>query len=554
MTAGKWYNSLRVQMVVLLSLALFPLGVIAVYQTNRVEAEAARNASLSLLALTGRAARTEEKALERAIGAMRFFSALAGEYINDPERCRHDLKTFVGKNPSYSFVGFLPLSGVISCSSADSPFDYSRSAGFDRFMSSQQRQVIVNQNAPISGESIVNVLEPLEISGSFVGYISVSIPHRILPDTSEDLANLGLLNLITINESGDILTAREGLEGARAELPVGYTPQSLADMERTIFSGENENGSQRAYTVVPILGMPVKVIGIWESDRRNASVLSSYVLPVLFPALMWISSMVVAILSVYMLVLRHRIIADSSAAPIMPNELQALENNFEQMTSSILREEAEMEDMLREKNVLIKEVHHRVKNNLQLISSIMNMKMRTAKHEETRSVLARLQDRVLSLATIHRDLYQSQNGGLVNAGSLLREIVENSVEIAAYSDDTLELATDFDPVWLYPDQVVPLSLLVAEGMTNAMKFIGKTEDTGAWVRVSLKQADTECVLTLSNSIGGSIDIESTGLGTQLINAFSIQLGGQIELEETATSYQMSLRFTIEEFVPEGRDF
>jgi two-component sensor histidine kinase len=568
MIAGKWYNSLRVQIVVLLSLALFPLGAIAINQTNQVEAEVERNNGLTLLALTKRAAMNEELIIERAIGAAHFFSVIAEEYIENPERCQRDLKAFLNENDAYSFIGILPPTGVVSCSSADEVYDLSDSPNIQQLLLEKQRKILVNKHAPLSGVSIFNVSEPFEIDGVFAGFVSVSIPHDVLPDTDDDLTSLGLLNLITINEDGDILTARGGLESAEDELPEGLTLQSLALIQRATFQSKNQNGFRRAYTFAPIVGSRVKVIGIWDVENRNGTSFRASIGPAVFPILMWMASMAVAILSVYMLVLRHlarmrrdmdnfaehRIIAETTKTPIMPNELQALEDNFGQMTASILREEAEMEDILREKNVLIKEVHHRVKNNLQLISSIMNMKIRTAKHEETRSMLSRLQDRVLSLATIHRDLYQSKNGGLVNAGALLSEIVEKSAEVAAYSNDALDINADFDPVWLYPDQVVPLSLLVAEGMTNAMKYIGQTQEEGAWVKVSLKQEDTECVLTLANSIGDNADRESTGLGTQLINAFSIQLGGQIELKETAKSYALTLRFTIADFVPESRDF
>ena len=82
---------------------------------------------------------------------------------------------------------------------------------------------------------------------------------------------------------------------------------------------------------------------------------------------------------------------------VMPSELQALQDNFDRMADNIMQDEAAMENTVREKNVLIKEVHHRVKNNLQLISSIMNMQIRQAKQDETKSALSRLQDRVLSL-------------------------------------------------------------------------------------------------------------------------------------------------------------
>lgn len=238
----------------------------------------------------------------------------------------------------------------------------------------------------------------------------------------------------------------------------------------------------------------------------------------------------------------------------MPNEFRDLNNNFAQMTDDLMQDEAKLEDALREKNVLIKEVHHRVKNNLQLISSIMNMKIRTARHEETKSVLSRLQDRVLSLAMIHRDLYQSQNGGMVDVGKLVSDVVQNTFEVAISSNAAADLQTDIDHVMLFPDQAVPLSLLTAEGMTNAMKYLGASSAQKPWINVSLKQDGKQCVLILANAVGSITNAESTGLGAQLINAFAIQLGAKIDIDDAAGSYKMTVRFAAAEFEPETPDF
>lgn len=105
MTTPKWYNSLRVQIVLLLTLALFPLGAVAIYQTNRVQGEADRNAELALLALTSRAAKSEELILERAFGVAGFFASLAEDFVNDTDRCTRDLQRFIRDSDVFSFIG-----------------------------------------------------------------------------------------------------------------------------------------------------------------------------------------------------------------------------------------------------------------------------------------------------------------------------------------------------------------------------------------------------------------------------------------------------------------
>ena len=566
---AKWYNGLRVQIVLLLTLALFPLAAVAIYQTSRVENEATRNAELALLALTRSAAREEELFIQRALGVARFFGVVAGDFLKDPEACVRDLQDFVARNDNYSFIGVLPPSGVMTCTSAGNTFDAKPSPYFADLMETKKRTIAANPRGPLSKESIFNIFEPFEVDGEFAGFISISIPHRGMPKASLDLEALGLIDLLTFNANDDVLTARNSMENAQRELPADRRLWAMQSLSGHAFESTNRNGEVRTYTVVPIQGSLATVLGVWHPREGTASQqLGSMLKPALFPTLMWIASMAVAMLSIHTLVLRHitrlrhnmdqfaetRSIESPSSKIAMPNEMQSLALNFDRLTDDIVREEAELEDMVREKNVLIKEVHHRVKNNLQLISSIMNMKMRAAEHEETKTVLMRLQDRVLSLASIHRDLYQSQNGGRANVGVLVTDIVENSVEIIAVTDAAVNVETDVGPVLLYPDQAVPLALLVAEGMTNALKYIGSAGPEKPFIRVSLQQNGDECVLKLENSIGVMPDIESTGLGTKLINAFAIQLGGEISLEERTSTFVMHLQFKIEEFVPDGRDF
>ncbi len=569
MKTDPWWNSLRVQMLLFMTLALFPLGLVAIFQTNRVATEAERNAELALQAVTDRAAKFEELTIERAFGTARFFATVAADFIDNPERCRRDLGKFVDANQQYSFIGLLPLSGVMVCTSSGATFDFSKFPDFETAMDAQEPTIAVNANGPMSRQSVFIISEPFKIDGEFAGYISISVPHAKLPIEDEDLNELGLEELMTFNSGGEILTARSDLKAASAELPAGLDLVSLRDSGTTAFHGKNARGERRTYTLVPIQGSPATVLGVWRAGDGLASDAAALVRPSVFPILMWFASMGVAMLSIYMLVTRHivklrrsmdmftinRQVSAIDTSLAMPNELRALNENFDRMTKYLLHDEAELENSVREKNVLVKEIHHRVKNNLQLISSIMNMQIRSAKEEETRTVISSLQDRVRSLATIHRDLYQSQNEGMVNVGALLTEIMDNSFEIAIPQQGEVALDAKFDPVMLYPDQAVPLSLLAAEGTTNMMKYIGSSEERALpWVRATLVQEDKECELTLANSVGPHVEVESTGLGSDLIEAFAIQLGGHIEIEKTSGSYTMRVRFSIADFEPEIRDF
>jgi len=288
--------------------------------------------------------------------------------------------------------------------------------------------------------------------------------------------------------------------------------------------------------------------------------------------LVWIISLGVALLAVNRLVIRHikalgiqmsqfatdRRFPEKSAQKDMSTELRNIQNSFAKMANSILQDEAVIEDAMRQKTVLLKEVHHRVKNNLQLISSILNMQIRAATHDDTKVVLRRMQDRVLSLATIHSDLYQTTDKGSVNVGNLVREIVDKTVEIGGQTDGSVEVIADIDDVLLFPDQAVPMSLLASEAATNAIKYAGVRANDKARISVKFHCDDERnCLFELTNSIGDAtveVDVESTGMGSKLISAFATQLGATIDVEETEQDYCLIVRFKASEFEPEPGNF
>lgn len=567
MKTSRWYQTLTVQIVALLTLALLPLGSVAIYQTTRVASEAERTARLALLSLTERAARDEQLLIERAFGAVRFFGAIAPDLLEDVSRCEPVLSRFLELNEEYSFIGVLPSAQGPSCLAVRDSFDVDQIADLSDNLATQEAAITVNQRALRPGGTAFLVSEPFRVDGAPAGYVSIAAPHSVMRAHGDRMAERGLKELMTFNDSGDILTMRGDMETAKAELPMDRTLGVLSTQTSQSFVTTNRAGVQRRYTVVPIEGSPAAVIGVWGAEGLAGGQITNLLKPAIFPVLMWFASMGVAMLAIHTLVLRHlrrmrtnmnafaqdRRIERRDDAVLMPTEFHDLQENFQRMTDDVMRDEALLEDALREKGVLVKEIHHRVKNNLQLISSIMNMQIRSAEHDETRKVLARIQDRVLSLATIHRDLYQSENGGRVDVGHLVAEVVEKSVEISAEDDQSVTVTTDIDRVLLYPDQAVPLSLLVAEAATNAMKYMG-AETGDPWLRLTLKQVEGQCVLTMSNSLGAAVQRESSGMGSQLMNAFAIQLGAQIEADPAEGSYTLTVRFKPQEFAPEARDY
>jgi two-component sensor histidine kinase len=242
----------------------------------------------------------------------------------------------------------------------------------------------------------------------------------------------------------------------------------------------------------------------------------------------------------------------------MALELRDMENDFLRMADSIMQDEAQLENALREKTILLKEVHHRVKNNLQLISSIMNMQIRQSANAETKVVLQRLQERIRGLATIHRNLYQTGDLGHVNAADLLGDLIGQMSIVSGKSSTPIEVTKSLEPIEVYPDQAMPISLLTAEALTNAGKYMGPDPDGVCRLHIALHHEDDQAViLEISNSTGDSPifeDATRSGLGNRLIQAFSTQLGGTLHQGAEGDRYKVTVLFHLSDFKPEVVDY
>jgi len=124
--------------------------------------------------------------------------------------------------------------------------------------------------------------------------------------------------------------------------------------------------------------------------------------------------------------------------------------------------------------VLLQEVHHRVKNNLQVISSLMNMQVRRTDDASSRSALAECQNRVLAIALIHEKLYQSRNYARVPFSDYARSLADNIFHATGVSPGNTKLSVEFESLSLAVDKAIPCGLILNELITNALN--GKEAD------------------------------------------------------------------------------
>jgi len=191
---------------------------------------------------------------------------------------------------------------------------------------------------------------------------------------------------------------------------------------------------------------------------------------------------------------------------------------------------------LRGKEVLLKEVHHRVKNDLQVISSLLNLQARHVLDRRALEMFKESQNRVRSIALFHEKLYQSKDLAHVEASEYLKTLLANL--LAAYGARSSALALDVGPeeVLLGVDVAVPLGLVVNELISNALKHAFPSGHLGE-IRVELRRVgETQCRLSvIDNGAGFPSDLDfrrAPSLGLNLVCTLVDQLGGAIELIQT----------------------
>ena len=572
-----WTRSLSVRLAILLSGALLPLGLIAVDQTVRLQNEVTESNNLSLQALTSEFAQEEREVIKSAFSAAETLALTVPELADDLTKCRSLMTRFIdATGDRYSFAGFLPRDGIMDCASGDLTIDYSDNPEFPEWMKTPARHVRVNSYSPISDSAVLIISEPVfDANETFIGNQIIHAPHHKIDEDFQVRLGDRPIDLVTISSDGDILSSSGARETARERLPAKYSIKELIALGKGRIEAENAAGQTRIYSIVPVLSNGFYVIGSWDPDNldglaEEGAVQQLFLTPALFPLLMWLVSLILIYMALDRQVVRHlrlismqmRQFARTRKLPIapppgqMPQELEEIEEQFIQVADKLLHDEAELIDAMHDKDVLLKELHHRVKNNLQLITSIISMQVRNSRNQTTIAALRTVKRRVTSMATVHQTLYQVSDLGQVQANDLLRDVIRPLTDLAPTDPPKPVITMEFDTVTLYPDQAVPLALLTVEAVTNALKYLGPDANGERWVKMSFRMLDEEnASLTIANSTSDDIVVEEegTGLGSQLIRGFARQLECTPDIEKEEDRFSLNLTFEVLPFEPEGGD-
>ncbi len=216
------------------------------------------------------------------------------------------------------------------------------------------------------------------------------------------------------------------------------------------------------------------------------------------------------------------------------------ENNKVVMVSGIAHDitdkqiaEENLKNSLREKEVLLKEVHHRVKNNLQVISSILNLQSSYVEDESIIKILRESQDRIKTMSIIHESLYQANDFSKINFSQYIANLSKNLVLSYGNFGVYIETVFEIDQVSLSLDLSIPCGLIINELVSNSLKYAFKGMDKGK-LTISLRlENDWVTMSVKDNGVGLPKDLsisESNTLGLQLVIALVEQIEGTMKIE------------------------
>ena len=191
---------------------------------------------------------------------------------------------------------------------------------------------------------------------------------------------------------------------------------------------------------------------------------------------------------------------------------------------------------LREKEVLLKEIHHRVKNNLQVISSLVDLQISDSTDAQVLQILKEIQNRIQSMALIHEELHQSEDMARINFGEYIQSLTAYLYQTYGAQLAGITLKSNVDDIFLDIDTAMPCGLIVNELVSNSLKY-AFTEELRGEIRIDF-HSDTDNHLTLTvsdNGVGFPQDLDfrkTKSLGLRLVVMLTEQLDGTIKLDRS----------------------
>ncbi len=376
-----------------------------------------------------------------------------------------------------------------------------------------------------------------------------------------------------LDSQGEIITGESERSPSKSPLPAReivneHLREHLQGGQTQTFRARGHDNVWRLYAISPLLGGRIFVILGTPVLTAIGPLALQVAWGVATPLLMWALAIAVVWFGIEHLVVRwisylERITSAYAAGrhnvrpervSDAPAEIRSLGETFSRMADLLSAREAELRESLAQKEILVREIHHRVKNNLQLVMSLLNLHARRIRDPRAEVAFAEARSRINALATLHRRLYESENLQEIDLKWFLEDLCSELRRGGLSRGRHVELVVEAPSEVIGPDVAVPLGLLVTEAITNAYKH-AFSERAGGLIAVQvLRESPTSLLLSIRDDGVGFDAAASTpepvGLGRSLIEAFVRQLRGELEIRsEAGTVVQVRFPAVLKEASP-----
>lgn len=534
-------GSIRVRLLIALAIALLPVLLLGVVQSVMAFDKDVANRRAALVSAAQRSAAVAEA---RIAAGQVLLETLTPNAVG--LQCAQRLSEIVDGVTGYANLIRFDAYGDVVCSAKGAPADPGRinSIWFNRLKNGDDLVILL----PRPGEAVAprrSLLAAVraERGGRFDGAMVAEILLDSLRPNAADQTLPANTEVALADSTGVFISSTN---------PKAFAPHAAQWVTRAgahsfLHNDRDAEGKPRVFAVSALVGDDLYAVlstpseGIWGWAQGN--VLSSVAPPILAFLLalgaVWVVTEQVVIRWLHYLQRVAAIYARGrftirSKAQTAPPEIRELAETLDLMADTIVARDADLHESLQHKDDLMREIHHRVKNNLQIISSMVSMQQRALADPAARSAMNDTRQRVAALALVYRALYQGPDLRQVDLGAFLEELTAQLIVSEASGGHAVRTRVEADQLVIDPDKLAPLALFAVEAISNAQKhaFHGR----GGELDVLFKVRDEEASLEISNSgtpEPGVVPALGEGVGRTLMTAFARQLGGKAEFSANA---------------------
>jgi two-component sensor histidine kinase len=538
-------TTIRVRLGLALALALLPVLLLGAAQSALAFNHENLEAKSALQAAAQRSAATT-KAKMVAAGVLLETLSPSSVGLN----CTQRLHDMTRRLPGYANLIRFDAIGRVVCSAESVAADPERRrrAWFARLPSETTMTVVSRPGVEYAREpAILAAVRASRPDGGFDGALAAVIPLSSLQPELDDPSLPQGAEVAITDRSGHVLSATRAKAFPR--LPAAWTEKALTGKGAMAYARDSE-GRSRVFSIAPLVGDQLFVVlsapsqGLLSWARLNP--LSGLVFPLLgflmaLATVMLVTEQAVIRWIAYLqrvaaIYARGRFTVRPLAAERAPPEIRDLAETLDAMAATIVARDRSLHESLAHKDGLMREIHHRVKNNLQVISSLLSMQERSLNDPAARQAMSDTRQRITALALIYRALYQGPDLKRVDLGPFLEELTAQLLVGEMSPHPTIATEMHADPLIIDPDKLAPLALFSVEAITNAQKH--GLSAHGGLLRVEFSVMGPEAELIISDDGGTSRGtpgtppeaVERKGVGRTLMTAFARQLRGKVSVE------------------------